>query len=118
VLFTDEVGFTRNGILNCHNRHIWCDVNPHNTVQSRHQQQFSVNVWAGIAGEYFVGPHALSHRLNGAAYLHLLEHILTVIGYCPAGYSTKCEVHARWCPQLISITPPEITLTLPTLGDG
>jgi hypothetical protein len=47
VLFTDEAAFTRNGIINFHNNHVWAEENPHNIVQSRHQQQFSINVWAG-----------------------------------------------------------------------
>jgi hypothetical protein len=51
ILFTDKAGFTWNGTLNFHNRHIWSDVNPHNTFHSRY------NVWNGIAGDSFVGPH-------------------------------------------------------------
>jgi hypothetical protein len=39
----DKASFKRSGILNFHNRHIWSNVNPHSTIQSRHQQQFSVN---------------------------------------------------------------------------
>jgi hypothetical protein len=30
--------------------------------------QFSINVWAGIAGDFSVGPHVLPHRLTGNHY--------------------------------------------------
>lgn len=57
VLFTDEVAFTRDGIINFHNIHHWAEENPCAILQStRHQQQFSVNVWAGIICDYLVGP--------------------------------------------------------------
>jgi hypothetical protein len=59
VLFTDEAAFTRNGIINFHNNHVWAKENPHAVVQSRHQQQISINVWAGIIGDVLVGPHVL-----------------------------------------------------------
>jgi hypothetical protein len=42
VCLTNEAGFTRNGILNFHSRHIWGDINLHSTIQSRHQQKFQL----------------------------------------------------------------------------
>jgi hypothetical protein len=37
MLFTDEAGFARDGIISFHNLHVWADENPHATFQSRHQ---------------------------------------------------------------------------------
>ena len=65
VLFTDEASFQRDQIVNFHNQHVWADVNSHATVEARHQQRFSVNVWAGIVGDYLVGSYVLPQRLNG-----------------------------------------------------
>ena len=65
MLFTDEASFQRDQIVNFHNQHAWADVNPHATVEARHQQRFSVNVWAGIVGDYLVGSYVLPQRLNG-----------------------------------------------------
>ena len=76
MLFTDEAGFTRDGIINFPNNHIWADVNPHAIVQSRHQQQFSINVWAGVVGDKLIGPHVLPGRLNGDGYRQFLENHL------------------------------------------
>jgi hypothetical protein len=45
VFFTHEVHFSRDGIINIHNQHQWAE-NPHGVTHSRHQQQFSINVWA------------------------------------------------------------------------
>lgn len=74
ILFTDEAGFTKNGILNLHNSHVWADENPHATVVHQHQQQFqSINVWAGIIGNFLIGPCVLPPRLNGEIYLQFLQ---------------------------------------------
>ncbi|KAJ4450932.1 hypothetical protein ANN_02367 [Periplaneta americana] len=37
VLFTDEAQFTRDGITNFHNQHVWAYENPRATVPSHHQ---------------------------------------------------------------------------------
>jgi hypothetical protein len=34
ILFTDEAGFTSDGIVNFLNTHVWVDDNPHTTVAS------------------------------------------------------------------------------------
>lgn len=76
VLFTDEACFTRNGIPNIHNSHLWTEANPHAIVEAHHQHTFSLNVWAGIVGDVLVGPHFLPRRVGGAEYLDLLENHL------------------------------------------
>lgn len=76
VLFTDEAGFNRHGIHNYHNNHVWADENPHTILQFRHQQNFSLNVWAGIYGDELFGPVFLPPRLNGNNYLHFLQNEL------------------------------------------
>ncbi|GBN28861.1 Xaa-Pro aminopeptidase ApepP [Araneus ventricosus] len=37
------------------------------------QEQFSVNVWAGMVGDHLVGPYLLPKRLTGANYLIFLQ---------------------------------------------
>ncbi|CAG9815744.1 unnamed protein product [Phaedon cochleariae] len=64
ILFTDEAGFTRDGVFNFHNTHIWADGNPHTVFESNHQDTFSINVRAGIIDNYSIGPYVLPHRLN------------------------------------------------------
>jgi hypothetical protein len=76
VLFTDEASFTRDGINNFHNNHVWADENPHATFESRHQQRFSVNVWAGIFADRLIGPYVLPNRLSGASYLQFIRDTL------------------------------------------
>jgi len=56
ILFTDEANFSRNAIRNFHNNHFWSEENPHAIMETHHQEQFSVNVWAGIVGNYLIGP--------------------------------------------------------------
>jgi hypothetical protein len=47
ILFTDEVGFKRDSVVNFHNTHVWVDDNPHTTVASRNQLGFSsMSGWA------------------------------------------------------------------------
>lgn len=72
VLFTDEAQFTRDGINNFHNTHLWLQENPHAVVQNRHQRHFSLNVWAGIVGDHLLGPVFLPPILNGATYRNFL----------------------------------------------
>jgi hypothetical protein len=36
VIFTDEAQFTRDGIQNFHNQHLWEDKNPHSSLASQH----------------------------------------------------------------------------------
>jgi hypothetical protein len=79
VLLTDEEAFTRNGIINFHNNHMWAEENPHAVVQSSRQQQFSINVWTAIIGNLLVDPHVFPQRLTGNSYRHFLENDLPVL---------------------------------------
>lgn len=76
ILFTDEAGFTRNGVFNFHNTHVWADENPHAIMESRHQVRFSLNIWIGILGDNLLGPVVLPNRLTGAGYLNFLQNTL------------------------------------------
>lgn len=73
ILITDKSCFTRNGIENFRNTHIWCDENPHETAARHFQHTFSVNVWIGVLGDNLIGPFFLPNRLTGEAYLHFLR---------------------------------------------
>ena len=76
VLFTDEASFTRDGISNSRNNHVWDEENPHAIVESHHQQRFAVNIWAGIVHDNLIGPYLLPARLNGHRYLRFLQRVL------------------------------------------
>ena len=72
ILFTDEAGFTRNGIFKFHQ-------NPHATVQKAHPQQFSLNVRVGIIDGHLIGPVFLPQRLNEQIYTNFLQNELPQI---------------------------------------
>ncbi|KAL7640497.1 UNVERIFIED_CONTAM: hypothetical protein RMT77_008772 [Armadillidium vulgare] len=76
VFFIDEANFSRDAISNFHNNHIWAGENPHAIVESRHQHQFSLNVWVGIVGDHLIGPFFLPARLTGDVYRHDLPTLL------------------------------------------
>ena len=59
VLFTDEATFTREGIFNSHNSHVWDFVNPKATRVFRQQHRFTINVWAGIVHDHLIGSYLL-----------------------------------------------------------
>jgi hypothetical protein len=42
-----------------------------------HQHQFSINMWAGIVGDYLLGMHVLPHRFTGNHYRDFLSYDLT-----------------------------------------
>lgn len=78
VLFTDEATFSRS-IINFHNQHLWADENPQGIIQARHQQQFKINVWAGIVGDCLISPYDLPQHLIGNIYRDFIVNILPVL---------------------------------------
>jgi hypothetical protein len=79
ILFTDEAGFTRDGIVNVDNTHVWVDDNPHTTIASRHQHLISINMWVDILGDQLLGPAVLPNILTGAVYYCFLVSELPVL---------------------------------------
>jgi hypothetical protein len=59
ILWTDEACFTREGVLNVYNSHLWAQDNPHAIRERGYEVRFSVSVWAGIIGDIVVGPNLL-----------------------------------------------------------
>lgn len=76
ILFTDEACFTRDGVVNSRNSHVWADENPHGTIVHGHQQRFGVNIWAGIIGDKLIGPYLLPPRLNAQVYALFVQDTL------------------------------------------
>jgi len=72
VIFSDESLFTREGIFNSHNMHVWNDKNPRTIRVRNYQIRWKINVWAGIMGTKILGPVILPETLNGASYLEFL----------------------------------------------
>jgi hypothetical protein len=58
---------------NFQNQHLWTNENPHAILPSRHQQWFSIKIWAGICGDILFGPHILPNRHTGQIYKAFLE---------------------------------------------
>ncbi|KAJ8910380.1 hypothetical protein NQ315_012827 [Exocentrus adspersus] len=54
----------------------YADQNPRLMRQDDHQHRFKVNVWAGICGEYVIGPHFFEGNLTGNGYLQFLQNDL------------------------------------------
>ncbi|KAF9796188.1 hypothetical protein SFRURICE_010197 [Spodoptera frugiperda] len=78
VIWTDEATFTRNGLWNRRNAHVWSQTNPYACQQTGRQTRWSVNVWAGIYNGQILGPvfflvFFLPQRLDGARYLELIN---------------------------------------------
>jgi methylthioribose-1-phosphate isomerase len=103
ILFTDEVGFTRDGTAIFHNTHAWVDDSLHTTMTSQHQHRFSTNMWVGILGDQLLGPVALPNRLTGAVYHCFFGKLFTsTLGTCVSP-STTHVVRTQW-----GITPSSI----------
>lgn len=73
ILFTDEACFTRRGITNLHNEHVYAEENPHAVKERHFQGEFKINVWMGIIENHLIGPFRLPDRLNGDNYLQFLQ---------------------------------------------
>ena len=55
IMFTDEPFFTRDGVNNTRNSHLWDHDNRHGTVESKYQHRFSLNVWCSVMGDQLIG---------------------------------------------------------------
>lgn len=79
ILWSDESLFTREGVFNSHNQHMWLQENPHAKRENSFQHRFSVNLWAGIIGNKLIGPIIFPTRLNSENYLNFLSNELQVL---------------------------------------
>jgi hypothetical protein len=73
ILWSDEACFTREGVFNVHNSHVWARDNTHAIRERGYQVRFSVRVWAGIVGYIVVGPYLLPERLTAQRFRDFLE---------------------------------------------
>ncbi|CAH2007674.1 unnamed protein product [Acanthoscelides obtectus] len=85
VLWTDESRFTRRGVVNFHNQHIWSHKNSDAVRERNFQHEFNVNVWIGIYRNRLFGPYLLPARLNAATHGSKIElnreHFRAIIYY-------------------------------------
>jgi hypothetical protein len=75
ILWTDAC-FTREGVFNVLNSHLWARDNPHAIRERGYQVRFIVSVWAGIVGDIVVGPYLLPDKLTAQQYRDFLETVL------------------------------------------
>jgi len=68
ILFTEEKEFSRYEIIYLYKQHVMAIKNLHGTLNSNHQQQFSLNVSGGIARNRLLGCYTLPPCLTGAVY--------------------------------------------------
>jgi hypothetical protein len=52
------------------------DDNPHAILKLTHHPQFSINVWAGIMGDWLTGLYVLPSRLKETVYYNFLVNVL------------------------------------------
>ncbi|GFV24948.1 uncharacterized protein TNCV_884141 [Trichonephila clavipes] len=120
VLFTDEASFSREGIFNTHNSHLWAAANPHVTCTRAAQDRFLVNVWAGILGDHLIGSYILPDRLTGPRYLIFLEQVLPELldsAHVTAATRTSMWFHQDGAPH-ISVFLFGITWMQHVVNDG
>ena len=72
VPFTDDSQFTQEGMVKLHNLHEWANENPHSTLVLGHQRHFTVKIWAGILGDYLLGPYMLASSTQMANVQNIL----------------------------------------------
>jgi len=69
IIFSDESLFTREGLFNSHNMHLWSDENLRVTRVRNFQTRWKLNIWAGIMGAEILGPVVLPDILTSATYI-------------------------------------------------
>lgn len=84
ILFSDEATFSREGVFNNRNSHVWAEENPHARRIRGYQQRYSINVWVGIVDQHVIGPFLFPERLNGEIYQHFLtNHLVDLLDDVP-----------------------------------
>ena len=58
---------------------MWTDANPLAIMEVKHQDRFSINVWAGIFGDRLIGTYTIANRLTGAVYHGFLREELPAL---------------------------------------
>ena len=77
----NEAYFTRDGVFNHHNAHLWAGENPYGMSSHVAQQRFSMHVWAGMVGDLLVEANFLPAFLIFAEYFISLQEL----------YATTCQ---------------------------
>ena len=54
VVWSDESQFTRDGINNVRNQHVWSIENPHVVKNRNFLDRFSINIWGGICNGHLL----------------------------------------------------------------
>lgn len=73
IIFSDEATFTRSGVFNMHNEHVWAEDNPNARKITHYQHSFKINVWAATLGNNILGYYILPGNLTGAMYYEFLS---------------------------------------------
>jgi len=73
ILLFDEAHFTRDGVNNTRNSHLWNRDIPYGTVKSHYQHLFAINVWCDVIGDQLIGPHIFPQCLTGDIYTNVLQ---------------------------------------------
>ena len=71
-------------------------------MHSRHQHQFSLNVWAGIIDKFLIGPFFLHGKLTGTKYVDFLSTRLHEI-------SEEVSVDIRLCMRFMHDGAPHFS---------
>lgn len=98
ILWMDESTFTRDGITNCRNLHMWCRAgeNPKLKRSSTFQVRFTVNVWAGLIDNMLIGPVI---TLTGERFLSLLANDLSnLLEDVPLALRRRMYLQMDGCP--------------------
>ncbi|GIY42194.1 DUF4817 domain-containing protein [Caerostris extrusa] len=69
ILKTDEAKFTRDGVFNSRNNHMWSGCNSHAICPQRHQGPLVCKCVGWHARNRLIGPYLLLERLTGHSYL-------------------------------------------------
>lgn len=74
IIWTDESPFGNQGGPNRQNARYWAPINPDQTIETKDQHKYSVNVWCGLVDDQILGPFFTDGTLTGDKYLRFLQH--------------------------------------------
>jgi Transposase. len=99
IIWTDEAMFTKCGIINLHNSHVWSSENPHATIVTHFQHEIRVNVWLGLRRGQLYGPVILPNRLNSNEFVNLLDNdLIDILEEMPIATRQNIYFQMDGCP--------------------
>ena len=93
---------TSSATYDFHYQQVWADENPGETLHSRHQWQFSTNMWSDTAGDKLLESYFLPPHLTGLFTTIYYEAPFQILQRCGSADQDSLMVYPWWYSRTLS----------------